>query len=330
MNSFSTKVELGPAPLRIGMRDGIIAIGSCFAQQMGQRLQRAKLNVLTNPFGIVFNPTSIATVLAYALEHRPLKDLTIVEHDGLFHSMQHHGRFSQPSEEQLMDGIQRELSEIKNYLRDARLVILTFGTAYAYRHKASDQIVANCHKIPSPAFQKQLLTVTEIVEEFNRVIGDLLKLRPDVSILCTVSPVRHWKDGAHHNQLSKSTLLLAVNELVNEFSACSYFPSYEILLDELRDYRFYAEDMLHPSDTAVDYIQQKFESLLLDGEAIEAVKKIRRIQRSLDHRPQHAGSSAHRAFVQQTQAHLHQLQVEFPWMDFSKEKGRLHQLTVSD
>ena len=250
---LQTIVDIAPSKWQIGYEDKILLVGSCFADSIGQMMQQRALQVTCNPFGTLYNPLSIAQALQMT-EMPPL-----VEHDGLWHSMAHHGSLSRADKHEAEQAVSDSIQTMQTALNEATVVIVTFGTAWVYemtnQHSAiSNQIVGNCHKIPAEQFSRRRLSTDEILQTWQPLIARY----PDKHWLFTVSPIRHVKDGLHGNQLSKATLLQAVEAISGQPSAVSYFPSYEIMLDELRDYRFYAEDLVHPSPIAVQYIWERF------------------------------------------------------------------------
>lgn len=254
---LSTPVNPDPLPFTVDHGTPLLSIGSCFADEMGNRLVRDGFDCLCNPFGTLYNPLSIAAALQMALDDRPLSDEHLVQHDGLWHSWMHHSRFSSPDRDECLARCNQSIHTVHQWLLPddsqprQRILIVTFGTAWVFYHHG--QVVANCHKLPAAQFERRRLTVDEIVSIWQPLLAQLSIVNCQLSILFTVSPIRHLSDTPHGNQLSKSTLLMAVDQL-----GVPYFGSYEILLDELRDYRFYARDMCHPSDLAADIVYERF------------------------------------------------------------------------
>lgn len=249
MVKLQTIVDIAPSPWKIGYEDNILLLGSCFADSIGQIMAEHYLNVTCNPFGTLYNPLSIAQALQMT-EVPPL-----IEHDGLWHSMAHHGSFSRASRDEAEQAVKASIETMQAALQQASVVIVTFGTAWVYA--MSGEIVGNCHKLPESSFTRRRLSVEEIVAAWQPI----LERYPNKHWLFTLSPIRHIRDGLHENQLSKATLLQAVEQIVNgkwTNGKSHYFPSYEIMLDELRDYRFYADDLVHPSSLAVRYIWERF------------------------------------------------------------------------
>jgi len=250
---LQTIVDIKPSEWQIGYEDRILMLGSCFADEMGEQMHRRGLHVTSNPFGTLYNPLSIAQ--AINLQIFESSNLPMINHDGLWHSMAHHGAFSRPNKEDAEQAVRGSIEAMQNALAEATVVIVTFGSAWVYEMEG--RIVANCHKMPESRFTRRRLSVDEIVEAWRPIVDRY----PDKHWLFTVSPIRHIRDGLHENQLSKATLLMAVEQLASLWGrsgGVSYFPSYEIVLDELRDYRFYADDLVHPSALAVNYIWERF------------------------------------------------------------------------
>ena len=258
---LTTSIDIKPSAWKIGYEDRILMLGSCFSDEIGEQMQQRHLPVTCNPFGTLYNPLSIAQ----AIQLTELPEL--VEYDGLWHSMAHHGSFSHPAKEETETAVRASIEHMQKTFEDATVVIVTFGTAWVYEwnqesgvRSQNNYVVANCHKMPESWFSRRRLSVEEIAAAWRPI----LEQYKDKHWIFTVSPIRHIKDGLHENQLSKATLLMAVEKLRNtEYRVqnpdrVTYFPSYEILLDELRDYRFYADDLVHPSSLAVNYIWERF------------------------------------------------------------------------
>jgi len=268
--------------------------GSCFAENMASKFMNAGFSIDLNPFGIAYNPLSLSRNLNRLLDNKPYAREELFEYNGLYHSFSHHSRFSGIDPNDVLSRINSRLEQSSAFLETADLLIITFGTAFVYRLQSNGDPVSNCHKLPSGFFTYKRLTIESIVQEWSDLIVRLQTLYPSLRILFTVSPIRHRKDGDHGNQLSKSILLLAVEELMQNRSRCYYFPAYEIVLDDLRDYRFYAEDMLHPSSQAIDYIWEKFGEAWFERETSKKARDFEKIQRSLNHIPLHPASEYQR------------------------------------
>jgi hypothetical protein len=298
---FRTEIALPPAEFAISHQDKIMMMGSCFVENIFSRMEASCFSVEVNPFGIVYNPASLAGGLMDLMNNRVYTPENLFLHQGLYHSFSHHSRFSGTGAETVLNGINSNRIRSSAFLRQTSILILTFGTAGIYRLLSSGELVSNCHKLPANLFAGERLTVDEITGQWNPLIHSLQEMNRNMKILFTVSPVRHWKDGAHENQLNKSTLLLAVNELIKTNTRCYYFPSYEIMMDDLRDYRFYAGDLIHPSSQAVDYIWEKFGNAYFSPQTMELIKEWEHIQQALNHRPFNPESEEYLRFREKTE-----------------------------
>ena len=277
---LQTAVDIKPSEWKIGYEDKILLVGSCFADSIGQMMEQRGLQVTCNPFGTLYNPVSIAQ----ALSIQP-SDVSYQFHDGLWHSMAHHGSFSRSTKEETEQMVAESIETMQKALNEANVVIVTFGTAWIY--ELNGEVVGNCHKLPAENFTHRRLSVDEIVQIWQPIIAK----HPDKHWLFTVSPIRHIKDGLHENQLSKATLLMAVEQITNHQSpitnTVSYFPSYEILFDELRDYRFYADDMVHPSSMAINYIWERFADTFCTPQTRNEMTLRLKQYKQTQHRPLH-------------------------------------------
>ena len=276
--ALNTPVIVPPMDLRIVHGSGVVALGSCFADEIGQRMLRDGFRVELNPFGTLYNPASVAAALDRLVDDREVVDADLVSHEGLWHSWCHHGSFSRQSADECLAACNSRIHSAHTALKEASVLMVTFGTAWVFYHEG--RVVANCHKVPSAHFRRMRLGVEEIADAWK-------KYPQQYNTIFTVSPIRHLADGAHGNQLSKSTLLLAVDQLMQECRQADYFGSYELMLDELRDYRFYARDLCHPSDVAVDIIWQRFQQrYMTDATRCQAALNEKARRQTL-HRPLH-------------------------------------------
>ena len=281
---LQTTVDIKPSEWKIGYGDKILMLGSCFSDEIGRQIAERKMQVTCNPFGTLYNPLSIANAIqTSAVSHQP----SVVFYDGLWHSMAHHGSFSRATREEAEKAVADSVEAMQRALDEATVVIVTFGTAWVYELSAISHqpsvIVGNCHKMPEKWFRRRRLTVEEIVEAWQPILAQY----PDKRWLFTVSPIRHVRDGLHENQVSKATLLMAVEAIRSQHSEVSYFPSYEILMDELRDYRFYADDLVHPSSLAVEYIWERFCETFCTSQTINAMHLAHKEWKFAHHRPLH-------------------------------------------
>lgn len=298
---FRTQVKPEKVSFTFSHTTPIVLLGSCFAENIGEKLADHFFPIDINPFGTLYNPASVAEGLRMLVSGRQLQTSDLFRHEGAFHSFTHHSRFSAATEEACLRKINERLQSSAITLREAERLVVTFGTAWVYKLKSDGRIVGNCHKLPDNMFERLRLSVDEIVADWHNLIETLHQNNPSLKILFTVSPVRHWKDGANGNQLSKATLLLAIDELRRLYpDYVAYFPAYEIMMDELRDYRFYADDMLHPSTLAVDYIWETFSNTYLASESRKLLKELAGIRRALNHKPFNPENEPYRAFLKQT------------------------------
>ena len=306
----------------INHQRGIVMMGSCFSDNIGNRLQSACFNVEVNPFGTLYNPASIANGLMDIMHKRQFvqDDLFQLVGDNRWHSFSHHSSYSSVDSGKMLNNINEQLSQSHTMLQQASTLIITFGTAWVYQLIDTQQVVANCHKLPSDKFNRCLMSVDEIIEQWSGVIKQLRALNEEIKIIFTVSPIRHLRDGAHENQVSKSTLHLAIDALVKSHKGVIYFPAYEIMNDDLRDYRFYASDMTHPSEEAVDYIYDIFVQSFFDGETMKLASSCERLTRRLLHRHMGDDQEAIIRFEQSTQELKTQMLQQYPFLQQAMTK----------
>lgn len=282
---FRTEISIPSSGFKLSHACKIAMQGSCFAENMASKFENAGFSIDLNPFGIAYNPLSLSNNLNRLLDNRYFQASELIKDQDIYHSFSHHSRFSGVDPDEVIAKINSRLEQASYFLPIANLLIVTFGTAYVYRLQSTGSVVSNCHKLPAKFFTYKRLTIETIIQEWNDLIVRLQTLNPSLRILFTVSPIRHWKDGAHENQLSKSILLLSVEELLRNHSQCFYFPAYEILLDDLRDYRFYTEDMLHPSSQSIDYVWEKFTEAWFDKETLIKAHAFEKMHQSMKHIP---------------------------------------------
>jgi len=295
---FQTKIEIPPTPLSITYTDAVMTLGSCFAENIGRKMEEVCFDTEVNPFGVLYNPVSIINSIELLLDNKQFTPDDIFESRSLWHSFSHSSLFSAVSVEACLDKINSRMAFAGNFIHKADVLLITFGTAWIFEEKKSGMVVSNCHKLPAAEFVRRRLSIEEIVTNYSHLIDTLSVKLPNLQLIFSVSPIRHWKDGAHENNLSKSTLLLAINELQKRFDQVHYFPAYEIQLDELRDYRFFASDMLHPSEVAVDYIWQRFSETYFDTATQGIKKEVEQLVSDLSHRPLQPDSEEFRKFRQ--------------------------------
>jgi hypothetical protein len=284
---FRTEININPAVFRITHDDRISVLGSCFAENIAKQLSNAGFTVDVNPFGTVYNPASIAKSLERLVECRQYTAGDLFQYEGLYHSFSHHSRFSGANPDDTLENINSRLRFSADFLRSADILVITFGTAYVYHLPETGEIVSNCHKLPESRFVRNRLLVEYIINEWMPLLDRLKSINRQLRIIFSVSPVRHFRDGFHENQLSKATLLLAVDEIVRNTPDCFYFPAYEILLDDLRDYRFYDDSLVHPSQQAISYVWEKFSGAFFDSTTMKRVKDSLSETKRLNHTPLH-------------------------------------------
>lgn len=317
---FRTHVDIAASDLRIDHSTRIMLFGSCFSSHIGLKLQQCKFLVDENPFGILYNPFSISVALHRLLLGRGFAEEDLVQYQGVYHSFMHHGIFSSTEKQASLGNIMTRFSSAFSALHETNLLLITFGTAYAYWRKVTGEVVANCHKFPENEFHRVRLSVDDIVEEWSDLIEMLIEVRPTIKVMFTVSPIRHWKDGAHENQVSKSILHVAIDKLQKQFEGhVLYFPAYEIVLDELRDYRFYSEDMMHPSPVSVEYVWQRFADTFFDKQTRVINKEWEQIRKSLEHRPIYPDNESYRHFVENTLSKLNSFKQKYPFISCEEE-----------
>ncbi len=304
-------------------------IGSCFTRYIGGKLLRYKLPVFINPAGIQYNPASIAEVVQRLAENRPFTGEELRFSGDLWFSYLHHGDFSDTDRERCLGRINEYLEAGRRALVSAHVFCITFGTAFYFRLKETGDIVSNCHKRPQNLFTRHFLTPGKITGIFSSLMTGIRKIYPDIRFLFTVSPVRHLKDGAEENQWSKSSLILAVRELL-EVKGTYYFPSYEIMMDDLRDYRFYAEDLVHPNGTAAGYIWERFSQAYLTEDTLGLCRGLEQILKAAEHRPRHENSGEHRKFIRATLDRIDEFTEGNPFIDLSDEKRELRGRLVAE
>ncbi len=299
---FSLQFPFEPCPQKISLNDSILLVGSCFSDEMGSLLQLNKFQVLSNPFGTIYNPYSIAKIITGEVKHNNL-----IKKDDLYFHWDSGGKVASLSKKELTDRIELLSSQTQQFISQANWIIITLGTAWVHRHLATDQIVSNCHKIPNVAFQKKILSIHSISASLTKMKSHLSAVNPDVNIIYTVSPVRHIRDGLVENNRSKARLLESVHEEVEKHENTFYFPSYEILMDELRDYRFYEEDLIHPSKQALQYIWDQFAKSYFDSRTTNFLSEWKKIQMALSHRPLAPDSKKHQIFLTKTMEKIKKL-----------------------
>ena len=319
MKEFRTKIEPERSNNKISYHTPVLFMGSCFTENIGNKMVDFKFPVLVNPFGVLYNPVSVRQSLEIILDQRDFEESDLDFFNNLWFSFYHDTEFSNPDKQECLKKINRRLNQARAHLKTAKYLIVTFGTAWVYKYLKIKRIVSNCHKIPAKEFDRFKLGVEDIFVQWAKVLNRMEDYNPDLKIIFTVSPVRHWKDGAIQNQLSKSTLILAIHQLIKIFDHIEYFPAYEIMMDDLRDYRFYADDMLHPSKVAIDYIWQQFGQTYFDQTTNEVIQDVEKIVRAKNHRPMNPGTKSHQRFLESQIDLIHKIIKKNDFLNFDDE-----------
>lgn len=303
---------------QLNIRHAVMLVGSCFTDHLGNKLKQHRFSTLQNPHGILFNPVSMARSVTSYIEKKHYKRADVFQHQEWWTSWDHHSQFSHADPERLLEMINNVQDEAHLFLQKAKWLVLTVGSAWVYQ-LPDGAVVANCHKVPTDKFQKRLLPVEEVLSVLDNMIHRLFMFNPDLRVMFTISPVRHLRDGFIENNRSKAVLIQAVHHLVEKFNRLYYFPAYELIIDDLRDYRFYAEDMVHPNYLATSYVWEKFTETCIDEESRKFIKEIAPINAALAHKPFQPDSNAHKLFRQKQVEKLQQLQASYPFLQFENE-----------
>ncbi|MDR2287347.1 MAG: GSCFA domain-containing protein [Prevotellaceae bacterium] len=319
IDGFYTPATVPNYPFRITYRDTSVWIGSCFTSNIGEAMKSLKFHCEINPFGALYNPASILLALKMLIGKRLLSSEDLFEFDELWSSFLFHSSFSDIDRSKALEKMNRQLSVASNMLYSSKYLFITFGTAYVFHSKTSGEIVGNCHKLSSTNFVHECLSIDEVVKQYADFVNDIAKILPELKIVFSVSPVRHLKNGAHDNQISKSILILAVDKLTNIFpNKCFYFPAFEIVMDELRDYRFYEKDLCHLSETAVDYIRKVFIDSMIDEQDKKIIAEIKKLNLARAHRPFNTTTSSYRKFVENTDKKETELKKQYPYLKWNQ------------
>ncbi|HBI40257.1 MAG TPA: GSCFA domain-containing protein [Tenacibaculum sp.] len=300
----------------IDYQSKLLLLGSCFSENIGNKLFYYKFQVVQNPFGILFQPKAIEKLILNSTNKKQYKKNELFFQNEQWHSFDAHSKLSSLSQQKLIENLNKSISITYEALTNASHIIITLGTSWVYRFIENDQIVANCHKIPQKKFLKEILSINDITESLNTLIYLIKSIKSDTTIIFTVSPIRHLKDGFIENQRSKSHLIAAIHEVINTKKNLYYFPSYEIMMDELRDYRFYKEDMIHPTPVSIDYIWECFKNVWISNETKEIMKEVESIQKGLDHKPFNIDSEQHQAFLNKLSLKMKNLKQHLPFIEF--------------
>lgn len=317
---FRTIVKTGENRGWLHHSDKVLLLGSCFSDNIGAKMNGALINATVNPMGTLYNPMSIARAVKRLIDCSPIAGQDLFMQGGVWNSYEFHSRYSMPDKQAAIDRMNQRIVMGHEALHEAQMLTITLGTAMVYRLKATGQVVANCHKVPQHEFERKMATVPEMVQELDDMLSRLHQFNPAMQIIFTVSPIRHVADGLGTNSLSKAALRIAVSEAIAGHSDyCDYFPAFEIMMDDLRDYRFYASDMVHPSDVAIEYIWQAFQATYLDDRSALAVARCERVYRRLQHRPMSSNRETVDRFNADTAIVVRNLMKEYPYLTHHPE-----------
>lgn len=311
---FTTPVKIPLAQVEITYLNSVMTLGSCFAENVGGKLRSAFFLTDTNPFGVLFNPISIANSLELLIGRKAFEINDLFENKGMWQSFSHSSQFSTTNPEDCLLRINNRFKAACDFLEQTDFLLITFGTAWVFENVKSGNVVSNCHKLPASDFVRRKLSVEEIFICYKTLIDKLQTLFPNVHVIFSVSPIRHLKDGLHENNLSKSTLFLAIDAIQNECKQVNYFPAYEIQMDELRDYRFYGADMIHPSEVAVDYIWKHFSETYFSADTQALKHRLEQLSADLSHRPLHPESSGYKNFLVSIDMRREGIISDYPFM----------------
>ena len=315
-----TTFSIEPSERKITYNDRIMFIGSCFATSIGSQLEFGRMPVMINPAGTVYNPVSVCNTIDTITGRKKYDSSNLYKYEDIYISFDHYTDFSSGNSEEILNKINKKSEEALKFLSRASFLFVTFGTARVFRWIESGKIVSNCHKIPAARFTHELLSPDEIIFLWNNQLDKLKSFFPDLKVVFTISPVRHWKDGAHGNQVSKSVLFLAVEKLLEHQSKPAYFPAYELVMDDLRDYRFYDNDMLHLSVRAVDYIWESFCNCYFDKATAGLWNEVSAIQKAVSHRVQTNDYNRVRKFAENILSRIELIMKKNPSVNLNKER----------
>jgi hypothetical protein len=316
--NFSTPVTVSPADHQADYNSDVVLLGSCFAVNIAEKFYSYKFRNIVNPFGILFHPLAIDEMVHRCVNDQQFSAGDLFHYNGRWHSFDVHSDLSHSDQQIMLKTLNKRLSDMRDALVKSTHIIITYGTAWIYREKASKSVVANCHKMSASQFDKEILSADSIEAAVSNTVNSIRSINPNAQIIFTISPVRHIKDGMVENQRSKAHMISALHNFLdgNQDQQLSYFPAYEILMDELRDYRFYAEDMIHPSKTAVDFIWQRFTETWISAAAYPVMEDVLKVQKALSHRPFNPDSESHRQFLNVINSKIDVLTSAYPHIRF--------------
>jgi hypothetical protein len=316
---FQLPININSLPQPISYRDKILVMGSCFTEHIGNKLGELKFNILQNPHGILFDPFSVANSLVSYINNKQYTGSDLIYLNELWQSWEHHSMFSSTDKETCLNDINQSQQSAHEFLKEAEWVIITLGSSFSYRLVENEMPVANCHRAPAQTFRKHLMSIEETNAVLDNCIHQLFHFNPRLKIIFTVSPVRHIRDGVMENNRSKARLIEVVHHLVNKFERLFYFPAYELVIDVLRDYRFYDIDMVHPNYPATEFVLEKFRQHCIDRESQELMEDVKKIVTARKHKPFQPATNAHRQFLQNHLLKAKEMQANYPFLDLTNE-----------
>ncbi|PHX62156.1 MAG: GSCFA domain-containing protein [Flavobacteriales bacterium] len=314
--TFQTSISIQKSDFLIDYSSKLVSFGSCFAENMGDKFDYFKFSTLTNPFGIIFNPISLEKIIFRSIHKKYFTEKDIFFHNEAWHCYEVHSELSNPDKAEFLTTLNQLIDTTNGHLENTTHCLITLGTSWVYKNIESDEIVANCYKVPQKLFTKELLSIADIEASLKRIVSKIQVVNPNCNFIFTISPIRHSKDGFVENNVSKSHLITALYHFLSNTTSSIYFPSYEIMMDELRDYRFYAEDMLHPNQTAIDYIWMRFSENFINETEFETMQHVSEIQKALSHRPFNPNSESHLKFQDNLKQKINTIVAKYPEMKF--------------
>ena len=317
--NFRTEIQIARSQKLIDHYDAITTIGSCFSENFAEFLNKLRFSILDNPFGVLYNPVSIYNSLNLIITGKKFVQDDLIQHNDLWHSWYHHGSFSHPDHTQCLSQINSQIQKAKTFLKNCKYLIITYGTASVFEHIQSSLIVSNCHKIPSNQFKRFRLNILQIEKYIHDTIELVHEFNPSIQIIFSVSPIRHLKDGMIENQINKSSLILGLHNIISNIESCSYFPAYEIMMDDLRDYRFYDQNLTHPNKMAIEYIWAKFSTAWFSESCHTIIRDIERLNQARSHKLLFPGSVKEQTFLRNQIEKISELRGKYPYIDFSEE-----------
>ena len=318
--TFRTPIQVKKFPFKLEPDSKIMFLGSCFAENIGKKMENDKFNIDINPFGILYNPVSIKRSLEFLIMEKPFLENNMFYNNGLWNSFLHHSRFSGSDKQAVVTQINKRITNAVEFLYNCEYLFITFGTSWVYQHIETNIVVSNCHKLPSSTFHRKILTADEITIDYYQLIENILNINPKIKIIFTVSPIRHLNDGNTENFLSKSVLMIAVQQITSHFKNAFYFPAFEIMYDDLRDYRFYAKDLVHPNEIAIDYIYDIFSENLFSEKTKKIILEIEKIKKAKNHKVFQPKNEAYRIFLVNYIEIINNMNKKYSFLNLETEK----------